>query len=98
MVDLLKQIGGHRFKSCPAVTLSSAIAPTLFRQSRNISASSLEPSFLIRWLIQEIRRIAIELAQRRIPSSHTLAWSLWRRAHQVLGRHAHLNRIMQLLC
>ena len=37
---------------------------------------------LIRWSIQEIRRIAIKLAQRRIQPAHVIAWSLWRRAHQ----------------
>ena len=39
-------------------------------------------SFLIRWSIQEIRRIAMKLAQRRIQPAHIIAWSLWRRAHQ----------------
>jgi hypothetical protein len=52
--------------------------------------------FLIRWSIQEIRRIVIKLAQRRIQPAHIIAWSLWRRAHQAEARHAHLKKKMQL--
>src|SRR5882757_3758341 len=33
---------------------------------------------LIRWSVQEIRRIAIRLAQRRINPAHVIAWSVWR--------------------
>jgi hypothetical protein len=57
---------------------------------------SQKAPFLIRWSIQEIRRIAIKLAQRRIKPAHVIAWSLWRRAHQAEARHAHLKRKMQL--
>jgi hypothetical protein len=42
---------------------------------------SQKAPFLIRWSIQEIRRIAIKLAQQRIQPAHVIAWSLWRRAH-----------------
>ena len=45
---------------------------------------------LIRWSVQEIRRIAIRLAQRRIQPAHIIAWSLWRRAHQAAARKAHI--------
>jgi SRSO17 transposase len=55
-----------------------------------------QTSFLIRWSIQEIRRIAIKLAQRRISIDRVLAWSLRRRAHQADARRAHLRRKMQL--
>jgi hypothetical protein len=51
---------------------------------------------VIRWSIQEIRRIAIKLAQRRISIDRVLAWSLWRRAHQAHARRAHLKQKMQL--
>jgi hypothetical protein len=51
---------------------------------------------LIRWSIQEIRRIAIKLAQRRISHAHLLAWSSWRRAHQANARKAHLKKKLQL--
>jgi hypothetical protein len=57
---------------------------------------SQKAPFLIRWSIQEIRRIAIKLAQRRIKPAHVIAWSLWRRAHQAEARRAHLTRKMQL--
>jgi len=42
--------------------------------------------------VQEIRRIAVRLAQRRIEPAHVIAWSLWRRAHQAAARNAHLKR------
>ena len=41
---------------------------------------------LIRWSIQEIRRIAIRLARKRIQPAHTFAWSVWRRAHQAVAQ------------
>jgi hypothetical protein len=55
-----------------------------------------ETPFLIRWSIQEIRRTAMKLAQRRIPLAHILAWSSWRRAHQANARKAHLRKKLQL--
>jgi hypothetical protein len=51
---------------------------------------------LIRWSAQEIRRIAMKLAQRRIRPAHVIAWSLWRRAHQAAARKAHIKRKVQL--
>jgi hypothetical protein len=51
---------------------------------------------LIRWSIQEIRRIAMKLAQRRIPHANILAWSSWRRAHQANARKAQLRKKLQL--
>jgi hypothetical protein len=62
---------------------------------KNAIAASIKASLLIRWSIQEIRRIATKLAQRRIPHAHILAWS-WRRAHQANARKAHLRRKVQL--
>ena len=59
---------------------------------KNAAAPADQTSFLIRWSIQEIRRIAIKLAQRRIQPAHVIAWSLWRRAHQAEARRAHLKR------
>ena len=44
---------------------------------------------MIRWSVQEIRRIAGKLAQRRIQPATIIAWSLWRRAHQAAARRAH---------
>jgi hypothetical protein len=51
---------------------------------------------LIRWSIQEIRRIAQRLAQRRINPAYIIAWSLWRRAHQPAAQKAHINSKSQL--
>jgi phosphohistidine phosphatase SixA len=52
---------------------------------------------LIPWSVQEIRRVAMRLAQRRIHPAHVIAWSLWRRAHQAAARDAHL-KIKSQLC
>jgi SRSO17 transposase len=57
--------------------------------------SKTAPS-LIRWSIQEIRRIAIRLARKRIQPAHIIAWSLWRRAHQAAAQRSHIKRKMQL--
>ena len=51
---------------------------------------------LIRWSVQEIRRVAMRLAQRRIQPAHVIAWSLWRRAHQAAAREAHIRSRPQL--
>lgn len=51
---------------------------------------------LIRWSVQEIRRIATRLAQRKIPPARIIAWSLWRRAHQAAAKHAHSKSKSQL--
>src|SRR6201987_1373891 len=51
---------------------------------------------LIRWSIQEVRRIAIRLARKRIQPAHIIAWSLWRRAHQAIAQRAHLKAKWQL--
>ena len=53
--------------------------------------STATPS-LIRWSIQEIRRIAIRLARKRIKPAHIIAWSFWRRAHQDAAQRAHLKK------
>jgi hypothetical protein len=51
---------------------------------------------LIRWSIQEIRRVAARLARRRIEPSCVITWSIWRRAHQAAEQQAHLKSKMQL--
>jgi hypothetical protein len=51
---------------------------------------------LIRWSIQEIRRIATRLARQRIHPAHIIAWSLWRRAHQAAAQKAHIKSKLQL--
>lgn len=50
---------------------------------------------LVRWSVQEVRRVANRLARRRIRRAHVIAWSLWRRAHQAAQR-SHLKRKTQL--
>ncbi len=51
---------------------------------------------LIRWSVQEIRRIATRIARARIEPSYIIVWSLWRRAHQAEARQAHLKSKPQL--
>src|SRR3979411_2712923 len=51
---------------------------------------------LIRWSIQEVRRIAIRLARKRIQPAHIIAWSFWRRAHQAVAQRAHFKAKRQL--
>jgi hypothetical protein len=51
---------------------------------------------LIRWSIQEVRRIAIRLARKRIQPAYIIAWSLWRRAHQAAAQRSHFKANRQL--
>ena len=53
-------------------------------------------SSLIRWSIQEVRRIAIRLARKQIQRAHIIAWSLWRRTHQAIAQRAHFKAKRQL--
>jgi hypothetical protein len=46
--------------------------------------------------VQEIRRVAVRLAQRQIQPAAVIAWSLWRRAHQAAAQQAHIKSKMQL--
>src|SRR3954453_20366995 len=62
-----------------------------------VDDAEAEPA-LIDWSTQEIRRIATQLAQRRIEPAHIIAWSLWPRAHQAAAKRSHLKHRMQLEC
>ena len=50
----------------------------------------------MRCSVQEIRRVAMRLAQHRIRPAHVIAWSVWRRAHQAAAQEAHIKSKMQL--
>ena len=63
---------------------------------KNDAALKAQDRHLIRWSIQEIRRIATRLARARIEPSYITAWSLWRRAHQAAARRAYLKSRSQL--
>jgi hypothetical protein len=63
---------------------------------KQVAAQKNTPLHLIRWSIQEIRRVAHRLARRRIDPSYVIAWSLWRRAHQAAAQQSHLKRKFQL--
>ena len=51
---------------------------------------------LVRWSVQEIRRVATRLQQRRIEPAFVIAWSAWRRAHQAMAQTSHRKRKVQL--
>jgi hypothetical protein len=51
---------------------------------------------LIHWSIQEIRRVAVRLAQRRLHPAYIIAWSTWRRAHQAIAQRSHMKQKLQL--
>ena len=51
---------------------------------------------LQRWSVQDIRRVATRLAQRRIEPAFVIAWSAWRRAHQAVAQASHRKRKVQL--
>ena len=89
--------GWHRHVSL--VMLAFAMLATIRHHANQPDASQTpirlnsEPAkSLIRWSVQEIRRIATRLAQRRIQPAHIIAWSLWRRAHQAAARRSHMKR------
>jgi hypothetical protein len=44
---------------------------------------------LVCWSVQDIRRVATRLAQRRIEPAFGIAWSAWRRAHQAIAQASH---------
>jgi phosphohistidine phosphatase SixA len=64
---------------------------------KNDAALKAKDRQLIRWSIQEIRRIATRLARQRVHPAHIIAWSLWRRAHQAAAQKAHVKSKSQLL-
>ena len=63
---------------------------------KNQVERNAKTSNLIRWSIQEIRRIAQRLARKRIQPADVIAWSLWRRAHQAAAQKSHLKQKLQL--
>lgn len=58
------------------------------------TAAPLMAPALIRWLVQEICRIATRLARQRIQPTHIIAWSLWRRTRQAAAQRSHLKQRM----
>jgi len=51
---------------------------------------------MVRWSLEEIRRIAGRLIQRRIEPAFVIAWSVWRRCHQATAQKAHIKWGMEL--
>jgi Transposase DDE domain len=73
--------GWHRHVSL--VMLAYAMMAGVRHQANSTPKKrDLDTKELIRWSVQEIRRLAFKLAQRQIKPAHILAWSVFRRAHQ----------------
>ena len=66
------------------------------RAPKKQPADDAQEPVLIRWSVQEIRRVVTRLAQRRIEPAAVIAWSLWRRAHQAAAQEAHIKSKPQL--
>jgi len=47
---------------------------------------------MVHWSMQEIRRVADRLTQRRIEPADVIAWSTARRCHQALACQAHRKK------
>jgi hypothetical protein len=85
----LRHDGSDPTSHKPATTQKNKTSP--FGKSQHTTTQPLN-----RWSIQEIRRIAIRLARKRIQPAHIIAWSFWRRAHQAAAQRAHFKSKMQL--
>jgi hypothetical protein len=59
-------------------------------------AACTNAQVLIRWSVQEIRRMAQRLARKRIRPGYVIAWSLLRRAHQAVAQKAHIKQKLRL--
>lgn len=68
------------------VMLAFAMMAAIGYQANQATPPKRMRMILRRWSVQEVRRIAVRLAQRRIQPTHIIAWSLWRRAHQAAAR------------
>jgi len=66
--------------SCQSAAAKKKATPN-HGKNKTIGASSL-----IRWSIQEVRRIANLGSLESGQPAHIIAWSLWRRAHQAIAR------------
>jgi len=65
---------------------------TAIRVKANMPARPKSSPPLIRWSVQEIRRVATRLAQYQIQPAAVIAWSLWCRAHQAAAQQSSLKR------
>jgi hypothetical protein len=74
---------------------ANPVLPKKAAPNHSINKSIATPS-LIRWSMQEVRRIATRLARKRIQPAHIIAWSFWRRAHQAAAQRAHFKAKRQL--
>jgi SRSO17 transposase len=90
--------GWHRHVSLVmlAFAMMAAIRHRIRHAEKNPITADVSTPGLIRWSLQEIRRIATRLARQRIRPSLVIAWSLWRRAHQATAQQFHSKHKMQL--
>jgi hypothetical protein len=80
--------------ACVAFAVMAAISPP--QKTRPAKTCGDASNSLIRWSVQEIRRIAVRMARRQIGPAHIITWSLWRGAHQAAAKQAHPKSKMQL--
>jgi SRSO17 transposase len=93
--------GWHRHVSL--VMLAFAMMTVIRHKANGLTAppkkapgASPNQPCLIRWSVQEIRRVANRLTHRHIHPAHVIAWSSCRRAHQATTQQAHCRRQQQL--
>ena len=88
--EIRSKHGWHRYVSLAMLAFAMMAAirhranppPKKRTAARRQKPKRATPS-LIRWSIQEIRRIAVRLARKRIQPALIIAWSSWRRAHKL---------------
>ena len=89
--------GWHRHVSL--VMLAFALLMVIRHKAETLTPKkTTDPSAksMVRWSLQEIRRIAGRLIQRRIEPAFVIAWSVWRRCHQATAQKSHFKRNPQL--
>ena len=83
----------HVSLSMMALAMMAAIRRQAHRPVHQKTSENRETTVaLIRWSVQEIRRLATRLPARRAAPAHLIAWSCWRRAHQTRAKRAHLRK------
>ncbi|GAA4250817.1 transposase [Azospirillum formosense] len=65
--------------------------PTISRLENPKNRKERAPP-MVRWSMQEIRRVADRLTQRAIEPATVIAWSTWRRCHQALANETHKRK------
>ncbi len=90
--------GWHQHVSL--VMLAFAMMAVVRQRANSLSSPKKkrrgQAAALVRWFVQELRRVATRLQQRRIEPAFVIAWSAWRRAHQAMAQATQRKRKVQL--